>query len=71
MTVLRKYSDLSEGLDLLSKDVVDSCFKVHKALGSGYLEKIYEDCLAVALNVLFPSFLRSFGSSRKITEGKI
>lgn len=47
MSVLRKYNDQTESLDILSKQVVDCIFKVHKNLGPGYLEKIYEDCLCI------------------------
>ena len=47
MSVLRKYNDQSEALDLLSKDVVDCLFQVHKKLGPGYIEKIYEDCFCI------------------------
>lgn len=49
MTVLRQYNDLSKETDLLSKEVVDSFFKVHQFLGPGYLEKIYEECLIIEL----------------------
>ena len=45
MSALEKYNDLPTGLDALSKEVVDCAFQVHKTLGAGYLEKIYEDCL--------------------------
>ena len=47
MSVLSQYNDQPEDLDLLSKSVVDCIFKVHKTLGPGYLEKIYEDCLCI------------------------
>lgn len=49
MGVLKKYNDLPQDLDLLSKDVVNSVFKVHQKLGAGYLESIYEDCLFIEL----------------------
>ncbi len=49
MQVLKKYNDVGEGLDVLSKSVVDSIFQVHKKIGAGYLEKIYEDCLCIEL----------------------
>lgn len=47
MAVLRKYSDIAEYLDGLSKEVVDCVFKVHQNLGPGYTEKIYEDCFCI------------------------
>lgn len=36
--------------DLLSKQVVDAVFHVHKTLGPGLLESIYEECLVYTLN---------------------
>lgn len=47
MAVLEKYNDVDDALNLLSKQVVDCIFQVHKKVGPGYLEKIYEDCLCV------------------------
>ncbi|NBX65657.1 MAG: GxxExxY protein [Proteobacteria bacterium] len=35
--------------DLLSKQVVDSIFHVHKSLGPGLLESVYEECLVHTL----------------------
>jgi GxxExxY protein len=32
-------------LDKIGKEIVDSAFKVHKALGPGLLESIYEACM--------------------------
>ena len=49
MAVLKKYSDLPDDLDVLSRSVVDCIFQVHQKLGPGYLEKIYEDCLCIEL----------------------
>ena len=39
---------LSE-LDAIGKEIVDSAFKVHKALGPGLLESIYETCMVYEL----------------------
>ena len=36
--------------DLLAREVVDSAFAVHKALGPGLLESVYEQCLAYELH---------------------
>ena len=47
MTVLEKYNDVPDELNLLSRQVVDSIFKVHQAFGPGYLEKVYEECLCI------------------------
>jgi GxxExxY protein len=49
MSALKKYNDQTQALDNLSKDVVDAIFKVHQKLGAGYLESLYEDCLAIEL----------------------
>ncbi len=49
MSTLRKYNDLPADIDVLSKTVVDCFFQVHKELGAGYLEKIYEDCLYIEM----------------------
>lgn len=50
MNVLEKYNDVDEDVDRLSKVVVDCIFQVHKKIGPGYLEKIYEDCLCIELS---------------------
>jgi GxxExxY protein len=60
MTVLDKYDDLSGATDLLSRKVVDCIFQVHKNLGAGYLEKIYEDCLCLELAEKGIAFERQF-----------
>lgn len=49
MAVLMKHSDLSKDIDDLSKQVIDCVFAVHKELGPGFLEKIYEDALIAEL----------------------
>ena len=38
------YNDLPEELELIGKQIVDAAYTVHKALGPGLLEKIYEVC---------------------------
>jgi len=35
--------------DDLSRQVVDAAFKVHQTLGSGLLEGLYEECMAIEL----------------------
>jgi len=42
---LTNHQDMSPQLDALSKQIVDSLFTVHKELGPGLLEKIYEEAL--------------------------
>jgi GxxExxY protein len=43
------YSQLSEREEFLGKEIVDAAFKVHKELGPGLLEKIYEACFCYEL----------------------
>ena len=40
----QKFSPVPEELDIIGKKVVDSAFTVHKTLGPGLLEKVYEIC---------------------------
>lgn len=46
----KKYDPISEELNLLGKEIVDAAFKVHRALGPGLLERIYEVCLCHELS---------------------
>src|SRR5690606_29690710 len=48
------------GLDDLSKEVVDCLFQVHKKIGPGYLEKIYEDCLCIECEDRGLKFIRQY-----------
>jgi len=41
---------IAESLNELSRQVVDAAFHVHKNLGPGLLESVYEACLAHELN---------------------
>lgn len=34
-----------EQFDIISKEIVDSCITVHKEMGPGLLESVYEKCL--------------------------
>ncbi len=47
MSALNMYNDLPTEIDALSKQVVDCLFHVHKELGPGYTEQIYEDALVL------------------------
>ena len=40
-----KYPPISEEVERIGKAVVDSAYAVHKNLGPGLLEKVYEVCL--------------------------
>ncbi len=42
-------SPLSREIEELSRNLVDSAFKVHQTLGPGLLESVYEACLCVEL----------------------
>jgi GxxExxY protein len=41
-----KFRELSEIKEEIGKAIVDAAFKVHKELGPGLLEKVYEVCVA-------------------------
>jgi len=44
-------SGLSEREEFLAKEIVDAAYKVHKELGPGLLEKIYEACFCYELEL--------------------
>lgn len=56
-----KLTEWSESLEDLGRQIVDSAFKVHKELGPGLLESVYETCLARELTK------RAIGVSRQIS----
>ncbi|ELR68058.1 hypothetical protein C900_01194 [Fulvivirga imtechensis AK7] len=41
-----KYNQLSDEEELIAKTLVNAAVKVHKELGPGLLERVYEVCLA-------------------------
>lgn len=43
------YSQLSEKEEFLGKEIVDAAYRLHKELGAGLLEKIYEACFCYEL----------------------
>ncbi len=45
-----QYEPLSKDIEGFAKQVVDAAFKVHKALGPGLLETVYEKCLCYELD---------------------
>lgn len=45
---------------LISKEIVDSAFQVHKFLGPGFLEKVYENCFCDEL------FAKGLNYSRQV-----
>ncbi len=45
-----KHESLTDAEEAIGRAVVDSAFRVHKELGPGLLEKIYEACLCYELD---------------------
>ena len=43
-TLKKKFEPLPEELEIIGKKIVDAAFTVHKTLGPGLLEKVYEIC---------------------------
>ena len=39
------YEPLSDELEQIGKEIVDSAYRVHKELGPGLLESVYEECM--------------------------
>ena len=39
--------NLSEAEEVIAKKIVDAAYTVHKALGPGLLEKVYEVCFCM------------------------
>ena len=46
---MKNFKPLSEEEERIGKAIVDAAYKVHKSLGPGLLEKIYEVCFAYEL----------------------
>ncbi|NOU19202.1 MAG: GxxExxY protein [Bacteroidales bacterium] len=40
----KKYTPIPDELDIMGKKIVDAAYTVHKNLGPGLLEKVYEIC---------------------------
>jgi GxxExxY protein len=47
--------------DAVSKEVIAACMEVHRALGPGLLESVYEECLCYELR------LRGLGFARQVS----
>jgi GxxExxY protein len=45
-------------LDLLAKTVIGAAIEVHKVIGPGYLESVYEEALCQELNIRGIAFVR-------------
>lgn len=46
---MRKIIPLPDKVEGIAKTIVDSAYKVHKALGPGLLESVYQQCLVYEL----------------------
>lgn len=44
-----EYKTLTKQQEQIGKEIVNSAYKIHKALGPGLLEKVYEVCMAYEL----------------------
>jgi hypothetical protein len=40
----RKFSPISDELEIIGKNIVDAAYTVHRNFGPGLLEKVYEIC---------------------------
>ena len=44
-----EHEALSDELERIGKEIVDSAYRVHKELGPGLLESVYEECMVYDL----------------------
>lgn len=49
--MLQKKHEPSSELDVIAKVIIGAAIEVHRQLGPGYLENIYEEALAIELNL--------------------
>jgi GxxExxY protein len=52
-----------EAIDKLAHEVIGAAIEVHRTLGPGYLESVYEEALAVELTLHGIPFTRQSGVS--------
>ncbi len=45
------HEPISEELERIGKEIIDSAYRVHKELGPGLLESVYEECLFYELTL--------------------
>jgi GxxExxY protein len=48
---MKEFTPITEEVERVAKEIVDAAFKVHKTLGPGLLESVYEVCLARELEL--------------------
>ncbi len=48
---MKEFQPISEEINRTAKEIVDAAVKVHKALGPGLMESIYEACLKHELSI--------------------
>jgi len=41
---------MAQKINDITGDIVDCAFKIHKTMGAGLYEKVYEDCMAYELD---------------------
>jgi len=56
----KRYADIPPGLNHLSYSVIQAAIEVHRTLGPGFLETIYEEALAVELGKRDIPYSRQF-----------
>lgn len=54
----RNFDPIPVDVNSIGKEIVDAAFRVHRALGPGLLEKVYEACFCHELNKKGIEFLR-------------
>lgn len=59
--VMMTIHEPSVELDMLARRVIGAAIEVHRHLGPGFLESIYEEALAVELDLLAIPFARQVG----------
>jgi GxxExxY protein len=48
--MVMKKAGLPEEIEAVAEKIIDACFRIHKALGPGLLESVYEECLCYELS---------------------
>jgi GxxExxY protein len=71
-----KRTEPSAHVDVLASKVLDAAFEVHRTLGSGFLESVYEEALAHELGIRGLAFQRQLCVSvnykgKHVGEGRV